>query len=146
MAVNPAAAAAAGSNSLLFSLSQNEDIMTTTTKTISIFRERKTGKFIDPRSPDFVLSPWEVVAGAEDWDDVFSARQEIELIEGYDAIEIESIENHHALGSRVVMESWNGPDITGTVKLAFLDANGEEWLIVGNRKVAAANFLWKADN
>jgi hypothetical protein len=118
--------------------------MTTTTKTISSCKERSTGKFIDPRSPDFVLSPWEVVAGAEDWDDVFQARQEIDLIDGYSVVEIESIENHHALGSRVVMESWNGPDVTGTVNLAFLHANGGEWWIVGDRMVAASSLLWYA--
>jgi len=115
---------------------------TTTTKTISIFMERSTGKLIDPRSPDFVLSPWEVVEGAETWGDVFASPQEIDYIDGYSAIEIESIENHSAIGRRVVMESWNGPDITGIVNFVFLNANGEECWIVGYRWVLASSLLW----
>ena len=62
-----------------------------TTTTISVFQHRETGEIINPRSPDFVLSPWEVVDGAETWEDVFASPQEIDYIDGFSVIQIPTI-------------------------------------------------------
>ena len=61
------------------------------TTTISVFQNRETGEIINPRSPDFVLSPWEVVDGAETWEDVFASPQEIDYIDGFSVIQIPTI-------------------------------------------------------
>ena len=54
---------------------------------MKVFQNKVTGKIVNPRSSDFVLSPWEIVEDAENWDDVFLVDTEIDLIDGYAVVE-----------------------------------------------------------
>jgi len=61
-----------------------------------IFKNIETGELVNPRSVDFVLSPWEVVDGAENWDDVFFAESEINLIDGFERVWVEYVVSYSA--------------------------------------------------
>ena len=53
-----------------------------------VFRHRESGEILNPSSFSFSLSPWEVVEGAKNWDDVFDAHSEIDLIDGYERVRV----------------------------------------------------------
>ena len=53
-----------------------------------VFRHRESGEILNPSSFSFSLSPWEIVEGAKNWDDVFNAHSEIDLIDGYERVRI----------------------------------------------------------